>query len=216
MENKNNFFASNIRWWRKVNGVSQTEFSKRIDKKTSVISAYEKGISTPPLAVIMKIADITGFSFVDLMNIDLSKFAELKGTEKGNLKSNLIPLKTDWFENATENATENANSWDLIIAIGEKTNLIDETIEIIKLLSRKYKYNFREDITCSKFYIQSKYLNYRNLIKEYEGKSSSELSFEYLDKTFFVVNKCYFAILEDLQVFTSIIFILSDEGKIEL
>lgn len=71
MEN-NSFFNVNITYLRKKKGISQKELGEAIGKKNSVISAYEKGISSPSLEISKRIADFFGTTIDCLIKIDMS------------------------------------------------------------------------------------------------------------------------------------------------
>lgn len=57
----------NIKYIRESNKLSQSEFGQIIEKGASLVSAYEKGVSIPPLNIILKIAERFNYSIDELV-----------------------------------------------------------------------------------------------------------------------------------------------------
>ena len=51
MEKSFSYFSSNLKWWRKSHKYSQTKLAEYLKKKTSIISAYENGVSKPSIGI---------------------------------------------------------------------------------------------------------------------------------------------------------------------
>jgi|GEM_PF-4583247 len=92
MEIKSNL-NGNIKFIRESNNLSQGDFGKIIGKGASLVSAYENGISTPPLNIMQIISDKFNYSLDDLVNLNLQGVGDSnnnvkKSIENGNLKGN--------------------------------------------------------------------------------------------------------------------------------
>lgn len=84
MENKSfdiSSLSENIKFLRKRNKLNQTELANLLNKKTSTISSYEKGETTPPIDVIIDIANVFGVHFSDLITLDFSKITPKSKTK---------------------------------------------------------------------------------------------------------------------------------------
>lgn len=51
-------FAQNLRLFRRMNGLTQSEISELVGIKRPRIGAYEEGRAEPPLNVLIKIANV--------------------------------------------------------------------------------------------------------------------------------------------------------------
>ena len=69
---KSNFLGKNINFLRKERGFKQTDLAKMIDKTSATIGGYEKGLSLPPIDIIIKLCQIFEVSIDDFVNKDLS------------------------------------------------------------------------------------------------------------------------------------------------
>jgi transcriptional regulator with XRE-family HTH domain len=65
--------SDNIKYLRKVNGLTQEEFARRIGIKRSLLGAYEEARANPNLSNLMNIAKIFGTSVDDLIKNDMRK-----------------------------------------------------------------------------------------------------------------------------------------------
>lgn len=201
MEKKINYFGINIKWWRKNNKVSQTEFAKLIDKKTSVVSAYENGISVPSLGVITHISMILGYSVDEIMYSDLSKKytfnidaknGNLKGNLKGNLINEKITIKTE-IEKNTEIEVYHTQISFMQFRIQEVKNLI-------KVLAENYNFNNDETKLFKCYYRYVKYLSINDLDDFYLDEIDVNILKEYEQK----LQRLQLAIYEDLFNITNI------------
>ncbi|PHN00799.1 helix-turn-helix transcriptional regulator [Flavilitoribacter nigricans] len=67
------YLSKNIKFLRKNLKLSQTELGKRVQKTKEVISAYERGVTTPPLDVVIDLCRLFGLPLDDLVFRDLAK-----------------------------------------------------------------------------------------------------------------------------------------------
>jgi transcriptional regulator with XRE-family HTH domain len=199
MENKINYFGKNIKWWRKSERLSQTSFAKIIGKKTSVVSAYENGISIPSLGVITRISNILELSVDELMYQDLSKLDNDKlssknesenNSEISNLKSNLNKQKNTF---STEFHDETLTQDDIIHILFVQER-IRETKDLIKVLAANYKFNLDENILFRCYLRSKKYITVNDLDSDILNEKDFYKLNEYIDK----INKLLTAIYEDL------------------
>ncbi|MDY3528635.1 helix-turn-helix transcriptional regulator [Riemerella anatipestifer] len=74
----------NIKYIRESNKLSQSEFGQIIEKGASLVSAYEKGISVPPLNIILKIAEKFNYSIDELVYYNLNEIDKGRMIKKNN------------------------------------------------------------------------------------------------------------------------------------
>lgn len=97
-----NFFATNLKYLRKLRGLRQHEMATQLDIERTTYNAYELEKSQPYMSVFIRICDFFGISESDILHVDLSKQGNLnpksnKGKNeglsnlKGNVKGNLKP-----------------------------------------------------------------------------------------------------------------------------
>ncbi|MES2733643.1 MAG: helix-turn-helix transcriptional regulator [Bacteroidota bacterium] len=68
--------SENIKYLRRVNGLTQEQFSRRVGIKRSLLGAYEEGRANPNLDNLMNIAKIFGTSVDNLLKNDIRKLRE--------------------------------------------------------------------------------------------------------------------------------------------
>ena len=66
-----NFFASNLKHLRIQNGFTQEELANKLDKDYSTIGKWEKGIRSPIMQDVLRIADTFNISVEDLISKDM-------------------------------------------------------------------------------------------------------------------------------------------------
>ena len=77
MEQKQNYFASNLKLLRQKYKMEQIDLANRLGRKSSSsVSEWEKGKYTPKAGVLNDIAKIFNISLSELMTKDLSKPSE--------------------------------------------------------------------------------------------------------------------------------------------
>lgn len=64
--------SKSLKYYRKVNGLTQQQISLAIGKERSCYAKYEAGASTPPLETLEKLATIFNVPIVALLNNTLS------------------------------------------------------------------------------------------------------------------------------------------------
>ena len=67
MEVKNLEISKNIRFYRKLLGLTQEELSNRLGGKKSLVSNYENGYSVPDIFTLIKLADIFDVTLDELV-----------------------------------------------------------------------------------------------------------------------------------------------------
>lgn len=67
------YLSQNIRYLRKKVQYSQTELGQRANKTKEVISTYERGVTTPPLEVLISLCKLFEVSLDDMVFRDLEK-----------------------------------------------------------------------------------------------------------------------------------------------
>lgn len=65
-------FASNIRFIRKANRLTQKEMAQKLGKAATSVASWEQGIRTPIVKDTMLICKVFGVEMEDLLNTDLS------------------------------------------------------------------------------------------------------------------------------------------------
>ncbi len=121
-----NYIASNIRFLRKLAGLSQEQFAKRVDMNRGNIASYEKGNAEPSIEKLQRIVDYFNVNLVSFIENDLSKQI---GTEqlnnnktpssyrKANAPTNVNTLKrpaTASTPNKPNHATNGYSSYDTL------------------------------------------------------------------------------------------------------
>ena len=71
-----NYLPSNLRYLRTRKKMSQTELGRLLGRDHTTVSGYESGKRTPSLSDISKITEIFHVSTHDLINDDLSIYAQ--------------------------------------------------------------------------------------------------------------------------------------------
>ncbi|GAB2495741.1 XRE family transcriptional regulator [Algoriphagus taiwanensis] len=94
------YLASNLRYLRKVKGITQSDLADQLDVQRTMISAYEDGRSEPKLATLLKISDLLEVGLEELIEHDIERLGR-KALQKRKL--NILTIATD--ENDLENIT---------------------------------------------------------------------------------------------------------------
>jgi len=71
--------ANNIKYLRRMNGLTQEQFARRIGIKRSLLGAYEEGRANPNLDNLMNIAKIFGTTVDNLLKNDIRRLRETQG-----------------------------------------------------------------------------------------------------------------------------------------
>jgi len=203
MENKEMFFGSNIKWWRKQNKMSQTEFAKLINKKTSTVSSYENAISVPSLGVITHIALLMGYSVEQLMYMDFREdYSFLDDNLNDNVRDNLKHVNTLKMD-----IDKYPNSQDLKMLISIEQWRIREVQDLIKVIVEKYGMNSDEKVIFRNF--NSKLRHYSKI-----DLSNYELGNYNLDELKIYEEKLHsllFSLYEDLFTITNTYHIIMEK-----
>lgn len=73
MEVKNLEISKNIRFYRKLLGLTQEELANRLGGKKSLVSNYENGYSVPDIFTLIKLADIFDVTLDELVGRFISR-----------------------------------------------------------------------------------------------------------------------------------------------
>jgi len=103
--------SENIRYLRKLNGLTQEQFSRKINIKRSLLGAYEEGRANPNQQNIQAIAKAFNTTVELLTRQDLRKLRETpslsiplgQGTRAEQLRPRTEPIRSDGKINATAN-----------------------------------------------------------------------------------------------------------------
>lgn len=195
MENilkKNSFLSGNIKYIRTKNKLNQTQFAKLLDKKTSVISAYEKGETTPPLEIIFLLSDTFGISISDLIETDLSNSQQSITKIPEKIKE--LNNKFGWESKSKWNLHSNNELIHLVI----DTNLfrITEVRHLIETFADKN--GFRKDKVFSTYESTIRNNKLEELLETYNSKSKEDLSEDFIETLSFIVNQSLMSIYSDL------------------
>lgn len=66
------YFAQNIRYIRKANGLTQKEMADKLDKAPTSVASWEQGVRTPNVRDTMQVCRVFGVELDDLLDTDLS------------------------------------------------------------------------------------------------------------------------------------------------
>lgn len=94
------YLASNLRYLRKVKGITQSDLADQLDVQRTMISAYEDGRSEPKLATLLKISDLLEVGLEELIEHDIERLGR-KALQKRKLS--ILTIAAD--ENDRENIT---------------------------------------------------------------------------------------------------------------
>jgi transcriptional regulator with XRE-family HTH domain len=83
--------ANNIKYLRRMNGLTQEQFARRIGIKRSLLGAYEEGRANPNLDNLMNIAKIFGTTVDNLLKNDIRRLREVRGCHFPNPRRNWQP-----------------------------------------------------------------------------------------------------------------------------
>jgi transcriptional regulator with XRE-family HTH domain len=74
--------SNNIKYLRRVNGLTQEQFSRKIGIKRASVGAYEEARANPPIDILKRMADLFGTTVDALVKNDLRKIRETPGLNK--------------------------------------------------------------------------------------------------------------------------------------
>lgn len=102
--------SNNIKYLRRLNGLTQEQFARRIGIKRSLLGAYEEARANPNLENLKTIAQVFGTSVDSLIKTDIRKIRETPGislsqSTTGIIASNMPEFSTDFQSNRTESRT---------------------------------------------------------------------------------------------------------------
>lgn len=83
--------SNNIKFLRRLNSLTQEQFSKKLGIKRSLLGAYEEARANPNLENLQNMANIFGTTVDDMIKLDLRKVGETSGIQNllNNNNSNL-------------------------------------------------------------------------------------------------------------------------------
>ncbi len=87
--------SDNIKYLRRVNGLTQEQFARRIGIKRSLLGAYEEARANPNLSNLMNIAKIFGTSVDNLIKNDIRKLRENQSVPLPQASSQLLATKEE-------------------------------------------------------------------------------------------------------------------------
>ena len=102
--------SNNIKYLRRLNGLTQEQFARRIGIKRSLLGAYEEARANPNLENLKTIAQVFGTSVDSLIKTDIRKIRETPGislsqSTTGIIANNVPELNPDFQSNRSEPRT---------------------------------------------------------------------------------------------------------------
>lgn len=104
--------SNNIKYLRRLNGLTQEQFSRRIGIKRSLLGAYEEARANPNLENLKTIAQVFGTSVDSLIKTDIRKIRETPGITLGQSTTGIIeqvkmspvsqPIKEEYPQSSAE------------------------------------------------------------------------------------------------------------------
>eukprot|EP01031_Cornospumella_fuschlensis_P012665 gene12665-15476_t len=82
--------SNNIKYLRRLNGLTQEQFSRRIGIKRSLLGAYEEARANPNLENLKTIAQVFGTSVDSLIKTDIRKIRETPGISLGQSTTGIM------------------------------------------------------------------------------------------------------------------------------
>ncbi len=183
--------VGNISYLRKKNNLSQKELASILNKKTSIISSYEIGKATPPLDVLLKLADYFKVSLDSLIH------EEIEENKKNNLN---VPLKNN--NNVPVKDVLDVSKLDFGSEIYQDQaylQLLLDKIEITKMNILEFCKEKNRIPRLYKYHRTSKSLNFE-LFKEkhYSFLKEGKTSLSFIDEIYKIAKICLDQITEDL------------------
>lgn len=172
---KKSIISRNIKFIRESKGLNQSDFAKIIDKGASLISAYEKGVSLPPINIIQLIASEFKYSIDDIVNKDLSQ-NNYNGKE--NIDSD---LKNTENESSSGSGFYNQKAWKSCI---EKADELYELKEAILKVLNMTKIGRKINISQNEVDVLNNFqeLGYNKLMKlSFNGLLKKDNEYETFD-----------------------------------
>lgn len=83
--------SNNIKYLRRLNGLTQEQFARRIGIKRSLLGAYEEARANPNLENLKMIAQVFGTSVDSLIKTDIRKIRETPGISLGQSTTGIMP-----------------------------------------------------------------------------------------------------------------------------
>ncbi|GIM58478.1 helix-turn-helix domain-containing protein [Capnocytophaga canimorsus] len=178
----NSKINENIRYIREANNLSQAEFGNIIEKGASLVSAYEKGVSVPPLNIILKIADKFNYSIDELVYYNINEVDKEREQQKNNNNVDKINKTLGYSKIYQSEVLDNLNFSKINSEIIQLWEWIENTyINIINLnilinetnnVAIFDEYSFLSDVRNK--YLDEKVLFYTGnkpyIEKEYKGE----------------------------------------------
>lgn len=102
--------SNNIKYLRRLNGLTQEQFARRIGIKRSLLGAYEEARANPNLENLKTIAQVFGTSVDSLIKTDIRKIRETPGislsqSTTGIIANNVPEFSPEFRLNRTESRT---------------------------------------------------------------------------------------------------------------
>lgn len=99
--------SNNIKYLRRLNGLTQEQFARRIGIKRSLLGAYEEARANPNLENLKTIAQVFGTSVDSLIKTDIRKIRETPGislsqSTTGIIANNVSEYTPEYQSNRTE------------------------------------------------------------------------------------------------------------------
>ncbi len=85
----------NLRFLRTKEGLTQREFSERLNLKQATLGAYEEGRATPPLPILSDVSRTFKVSLDNLINADLSSIPEKTWRLSGRPRKEVLAITVD-------------------------------------------------------------------------------------------------------------------------
>ncbi len=85
----------NLRFLRTKEGLTQREFSERLNLKQATLGAYEEGRATPPLPILSDVSRTFKVSLDNLINADLSAIPEKTWRLSGRPRKEVLAITVD-------------------------------------------------------------------------------------------------------------------------
>jgi len=135
------YLKENMKYLRKMIGITQGDLAEKLDIKRSLIGSYEEGRGVPKLSVIKQMAEHFGVSMDELLGEELSK----KESDVGSQKSEVRRQKAVGSSNEEKN-NENRNNTGLKILSVVVDSDNEERISIVPAKASAGYLNGRADI----------------------------------------------------------------------
>jgi len=150
--------SNNIKYLRRLNGLTQEQFARRIGIKRSLLGAYEEARANPNLENLKTIAQVFGTSVDSLIKTDIRKIRETPGislsqSTTGIIEHNSPQSKTQLsnFQSKTRTSTNSSDPFPIDKLVEDFFQEKEETVSIPQRQSPQRNFSSDNEASFQQF-----------------------------------------------------------------